>query len=558
MTGRKGGTVGPLLRASAGEEPLKLRRVKLPAFIQRTRASNPQGPSTFASTVVDDAVREEAGADLVLDDSAPTDGRPIEQLPTIGHIGRYALKYRLGEGGLGTVYGALDPLLSREIAVKMLHVDVPAQHRKALEASFLQEARAAAGLNHPHIVTVHDAGASEQGLYIAMERLKGADLRQLLQRGWRPEPVQAATIVRRVADALAYAHDKGVVHCDVKPANIFMVGRTSPKVLDFGIARVGHAPGGQPHSAFAAGSPYYMAPEQLNGGPVDRRSDVYALGAVLYELLSGRKPFSGGTLDDIVDAALHREPVPLGELNRKLPPGLVAIVHRALNKDPAQRFRSARRLSQALRLWSAEQPAPRRFALPFGLGWHHGAMAAVLAGAIGVAAAWWPALQHADSPPVVEAGSALPASAEPASAAATALAAASAAVPEAQPAPAAASEAASAPDDAAAAALALAAAASAPSQRPAAAPREPKPREARKTTATVPPAATGLLHIAVSPWGEVEVDGRPAGTTPPLNKLALPEGTHSVTIRNADFPPLQATVKISAGEPAVLKHRFGS
>jgi eukaryotic-like serine/threonine-protein kinase len=348
-----------------------------------------------------------------------------------------------------------------------------------------------------------------------------------------------------------------VVHCDVKPANIFMVGRTSPKVLDFGIARVGHSSGGQPHSAFAAGSPYYMAPEQLNGGPVDRRCDVYALGAVLYELLSGRKPFSGGTLDDIVDAALHREPVPLGELNRKLPPGLVAIVHRALNKDPAQRFRSARRLSQALRLWSAEQPAPRMSALPFGLGWQHLAMAAVLAGAIGVAAAWWPALQHADSPPAVEASSALPASAaEPASAAATALAAASAAVAETQPAPAVASEAASAPDGAPA--LAVTAASPTNPQRPAAAPREPKPREARKTTATTAAATTGLLHIAVSPWGDVEVDGRPAGTTPPLNKLALPEGTHSVTIRNADFPPLQATVKISAGEPAVLKHRFGS
>ena len=377
----------------AAHAALKLPAVKLPAFITRKPDARDPSDSSFAATVAEDPAAADSGTDdIVLDDAPPADDRPFDELPTIGHIGRYALKYRLGEGGLGTVYAALDPLLSRPIAVKMLHVEVAPEHRAALEASFLQEARAAAGLNHPHIVTVHDAGTSEQGLYIAMERLKGADLRQLLQRGWRPAPARAATIVRRVADALAYAHDKGVVHCDVKPANIFMVGRTSPKVLDFGIARVGHSPGGQPHSAFAAGSPYYMAPEQLNGGPVDRRCDVYALGAVLYELLSGRKPFSGGTLDDIVDAALHREPVPLGELNRKLPPGLVAIVHRALNKDPAQRFRSARRLSQALRLWSAEQPAPRMSALPFGLGF--GVLCVVVGADAGEQGALGRALQH--------------------------------------------------------------------------------------------------------------------------------------------------------------------
>jgi serine/threonine-protein kinase len=555
VTGRKRATPGPLLRASTAVGALKLRRVKLLAFIQRQRANNPQGPSTFASTVADHRAREDAGADLVLDDSAPTDGRPVEQLPTIGHIGRYALKYRLGEGGLGTVYGALDPLLSREIAVKMLHVDVPAEHRAALEASFLQEARAAAGLNHPHIVTVHDAGASAQGLYIAMERLKGADLRQLLQRGWRPDPVQAATIVRRVADALAYAHDKGVVHCDVKPANIFMVGRTSPKVLDFGIARVAQAPGGTPHSAFTAGSPYYMAPEQLSGGPIDKRCDVYALGAVLYELLSGRKPFSGGSLDDIVDAALHQAPVPLGELNKKLPPGLVAIVHRALAKDPAQRFRSARRLAQALRLWSAEQPEPRRGRLPFGLGWPHLAAAAMLVSAAGVAfnlAAGWRAdpIEAKATLPAVSSAPAVPAAA-PLPTAAPEPAALAAPSPAAEPA---AAEAGTVPP------VASVAEAPHPAPSPAlSASRERKPREARKpVAAAVPPAATGKLHLAISPWGEVEVDGRAAGSTPPLNHLTLPEGTHSVTIRNADFPPLQATVKIVAGEPAVLKHRFGS
>ena len=162
-------------------------------------------------------------------------------MPTIGHIGRYALKYQLGAGGLGTVFAAHDPLLSRLIAVKTLNVEIKEDERESFNAHFINEARAAGGLSHPHIVTVFDAGISDNRAYIAMELLKGRDLRQLRQEGWRATPAQAALIVRRVADALAFAHSKGVIHRDIKPANIFMVGRTQPRVLDFGIAR-DHAP----------------------------------------------------------------------------------------------------------------------------------------------------------------------------------------------------------------------------------------------------------------------------------------------------------------------------
>ena len=187
--------------------------------------------------------------------ASPTD----RTMPTIGHIGRYALKYQLGEGGLGTVYAAHDPLLSRLIAVKTLNVKVPENERESFNRLFLDEARAAGGLSHPHIVTVFDAGISDDRAYIAMELLKGRDLAQLRQEGWRATPAQAALIVRRVADALAFAHSKGVIHRDIKPANIFMVGRTQPRVLDFGIARVAHQQeDGDPHTG--AGSPYYMAP----------------------------------------------------------------------------------------------------------------------------------------------------------------------------------------------------------------------------------------------------------------------------------------------------------
>ena len=281
-----------------------------------------------------------------------------ESLPTIGHIGRYALKYVIGEGGLGTVYAAHDTLLSRLIAIKTLNVNLPASEREQFDKLVLHEARASAGLNHSYIVTVHDAGTSEQGSYIAMELLKGRDLRHLLSMGWKPTPEQAALIVRRVADALSYAHHKGVTHRDIKPANIFMVGRTQPRVLDFGIARIRQvealAQRDDETSRFQeliGGSPFYMAPELVRREPGDQRVDVYALGVVLYELLAGRRAFTGGSIDEIADAVLHQPVKPVHEVNPEIPRALSDIVAHAMHRDIDQRFRSARRLSHALRDW---------------------------------------------------------------------------------------------------------------------------------------------------------------------------------------------------------------
>ena len=477
-----------------------------------------------------------------------------ESLPTIGHIGRYALKHVIGEGGLGTVYAAHDPLLSRLIAIKTLHVDLPQADRAQFNALFLNEARAAGSLNHPHIVTLHDAGTSEQGTYIAMELLKGKDLRQLLAMGWKPTPEQAALIVRRVADALSYAHHKGVIHRDIKPANIFMVGRTQPRVLDFGIARIRQAESlprrDDAHSRFqeiVGGSPFYMSPEQARREPGDRRVDVYALGVVLYELLVFRRAFGGETLEDIADAVL-RKPVPTPhDINPDVPKALSEIVMRAIRRDPEQRTRSARRLSQELRDWLDEaegsdvavSSAARRArgARPL---WHKPGVW-LLAGVTLVAAVtgvWWQRHAVPQGAVLAQAQPQPQAKPHPDKTAQT--------PPEAQGLQTHAGEQGASTAPAATTALAMDAGTKAVSPSGVAAP----------ATAPAAAPAEGVVRLAISPWGEVWVDGVAAGVTPPLSQLKLPAGRHTIVVRNGDAPVFQQTVAVQGDKPVQLHHQF--
>ena len=335
--------------------------------------------------------------------------RAFDELPSIGHIGRYALKFRIGEGGLGTVYAAHDPVLSRLIAIKTVHAEMPPTERDAFNTLFLNEARAAARLSHPNIVTVFDAGLSEMGAYIAMELLKGRDLRQLRQAGWRPSPAEAALIVRQVADALAYAHALGVVHRDIKPANVFMVAQTQPRVLDFGIARVADLRDSSAAPDISAGSPYYMAPEQVIGLGVDRRCDVYSLGVVFYELLTGERCFRGASLAEIQQAVLEHRPPRADALAPAVPKALAMIAERAMSKAPQARHPSADALSRELKAWLeasekpavAAAPAPPRPATPR-RAWMYGSALVVLAIAGG-----WAALSMRTPPDPTSGGSGL-------------------------------------------------------------------------------------------------------------------------------------------------------
>ncbi|MBK9686195.1 MAG: serine/threonine protein kinase [Betaproteobacteria bacterium] len=538
----------------------------------------PPGPDSLpaaADSGIPDVVTDFGSESL----PAPVDAT-VEQRPTISHIGRYALKGQIGQGGLGQVHEAWDPLLSRTVAVKTLQFDLDTPTRLSLDGLFLNEARAAAGLSHPHIVTVFDAGLSAHGVYIAMERLHGCDLGQRLASGWRPGPLQAAQLVRRVADALAYAHARGVVHCDIKPANIFLNRRDKPKVLDFGIARVTHGHALPALDGLVAGSPHYLAPEQLEGGTVDARTDIHALGVVFYELLTGRKAYGGETLEQITGAVLNSPPVPAHELQPAVSPTLSAIAAKAMARDPAERHASAAEMATELRRWvqrhSAAEPARRGLGVAAGAAAAAAAStpapargrriqgllgAALLAGALLVVAvlAWPPeSALPGDSParapaaaaPAPTAGPigepAAPTAAEDAEAAAATEATAATAATEATRATAAAGPVA---DPATSRAAPL-------RPRPAAAAPKPRPPAADSTVAAAAPLATGALQLAISPWGEVEVDGTPAGTAPPLTRLTLPEGQHTVTVRNADFPPYTTRVQVSADEPATVRHRF--
>jgi serine/threonine-protein kinase len=274
---------------------------------------------------------------------------------TLQKIGRYNVLAELGRGAMGVVYKAEDPLLNRMVAIKTILLSAEPAIRNDHDTRFLQEARAAGGLNHPSIVTIYDVGREGDLAYMAMELLDGAEMRNLLAVG-RLSLDLALDIAAQVAEGLAFAHERGVVHRDIKPANIMIVRGRQAKIMDFGIARL-QASHVKTQSGMVLGSPQYMSPEQIAGRDVDSRSDIFSLGVVLYQMIAGLPPFSGEDINQLTYMVCHGAHSPPSLLNPAIPPMLDLIVNKALAKNPAQRYQSARDMAADLTACRT-QPAP--------------------------------------------------------------------------------------------------------------------------------------------------------------------------------------------------------
>jgi hypothetical protein len=274
--------------------------------------------------------------------------------PLIGKtVGHYRITSKIGAGGMGEVFLAEDTRLERKAAIKFLPADMAAQpeHRRR----FLNEARAASALNHPHICVVYDVGETEDGLpFIAMEFVQGQSLQALVQQG--PLDIsRIADIAMQVADALDAAHNRHTVHRDIKPANISLTERGQVKVLDFGLAKRLPTDADQPQpgvtkdfhrtrEGLVLGTPGYMSPEQALGKDIDHRSDIFSLGVVLYELVTGQRPFSGANYAEIVNNIVHAQPAAIARLNYDVHPELERITLKCLHKLPDRRYQTAREL----------------------------------------------------------------------------------------------------------------------------------------------------------------------------------------------------------------------
>ena len=262
-------------------------------------------------------------------------------------FGRYEIVAELGKGAMGVVYRARDPLLDRTVAIKTINMSLELDEMAEYEARFYQEAKAAGGLNHPNIVTIHDIGKSGNVAYMAMEFLEGQELRVMMSPGRPLAPGHAVDIAAQVAQGLAYAHQHGVVHRDVKPANIMILRNGMAKITDFGIARMRMA-GVRTQTGIVLGSPRYMAPEQVAGKRAEPRSDVFSLGVILYEMLTGNPPFTGDDVTSIMFQILNLVPPPPSTINPAIPGVLDFIVAKALAKPSGDRYPDAAELARDL------------------------------------------------------------------------------------------------------------------------------------------------------------------------------------------------------------------
>src|SRR5499427_4672000 len=269
----------------------------------------------------------------------------------LSKLGRYEVLNELGKGAMGVVYLAKDPVIGRLVAIKTIKTsqtgDDDSESREFRER-FVREAQTAGILSHPNIVTIHDIGEDVESRtsFIAMEYIEGRNLKTLLADKKKFTWEEVADLIAQIGEALDYAHRKGIIHRDIKPANIILTTDGKVKITDFGIAKV--ASSNLTTTGQFLGTPNYMSPEQVSGAPVDGRSDIFSLGVVLYELLTGRKPFQGDNLTAISYKIVHEDFTPPAELSPEVPPEFNPIVARAMAKDPWNRYQRGKDMALAL------------------------------------------------------------------------------------------------------------------------------------------------------------------------------------------------------------------
>src|SRR5229473_3331052 len=278
-------------------------------------------------------------------------------MPTLAKAGRYEIVGELGRGAMGVVYKAMDPVIGRTVAVKTIRLSEEGTglSRPELLTRFQTEARAAGLLTHPNIVVVFDAGEEDGLYYITMELVEGRSLQALLDDGHSFPLPRVLRIMEQACSALQFAHERNVVHRDIKPANLMLTGDDTVKVTDFGTAKILQF-GTVQQTAHVMGTPSYMSPEQVKGRAVDGRSDIFSLGVLLYEMVTGEKPFPGQNITTVIYKIVNEEPVPPRQIDPSIHPGISAVVMKALVKEPDQRYQSCREMLEDLRTYRSLVP----------------------------------------------------------------------------------------------------------------------------------------------------------------------------------------------------------
>ena len=276
-------------------------------------------------------------------------------METVAKAGRYEIVGELGRGAMGIVYKAVDPVIGRTVAVKTIRLSEEGTGLKRAEllARFQTEARAAGLLTHPNIVVVYDAGEEDGLYYITMELVEGKSLQALLDGGHSFPLPRTLRILDQTCSALQFAHERNVVHRDIKPANLMLTADDTVKITDFGTAKILQF-GSTQQTSHVMGTPSYMSPEQVKGRAVDGRSDIFSLGVMLYEMVTGEKPFPGQNITTVIYKIVNEDPVPPRQIDPSIHPGISAVVMKALAKEPEQRYQTCREMLEGLRNYRAQ------------------------------------------------------------------------------------------------------------------------------------------------------------------------------------------------------------